>query len=751
MTLTNNTRLDEAYIALVKDSRVYNPESLTECLSYIARMCAEALSVNRASVWLLSTDQSQLECLTLYCTTTNNNIGKYTTIDAVAFPDYFEAVSTHRVIDAHDVYNDSRTRELKDSYLIPLDVRSLLDVALRHQGQWQGILCIEMVGEQRTWTRDEQSFVASVSDLISQRLIVAELARSEANYKSIFNYTSDGIIIFGRGLFVDVNPAMCEMFRGTPDQIIGKTPIYFSPELQEDGQTSEQKAMEYMQACLAGTPQNFEWIHQRLDGTKFNVEVTLNAVKLADENTLFALVRDITTKKEAELIARKAQAEIEYQASHDSLTGLLNRDQLHKHSNNLIDTPSNQETSLEIALMLFDLNRFKEVNDTLGHATGDQVLINITDLLSPKITQHDGQLFRLGGDEFVAVFNNKICKESFVNLERMLNQNLKTTLELDGISVETSASMGIAVYPKNGRDSHELLRCADVAMYHAKSNDGQSSWYNSKNDNNNKRRLAMMAELGSAIRDNKLELHYQPRIEISTGKITGFEALIRWNHPSLGMIPPGDFIPLAEMSELIHPLSAWVLKESVKQIKRMLAKDYYAPIAMNISARNLNNSQFVNTLEKTLRKEKLDPIFLEIEVTESALINHPAKAMQNLERLNELGVSVAIDDFGTGYSSLSYLKKLPLDTLKIDKSFVSEMLTSESDSVIVDSTINLAHNLSFSVIAEGVEDQETLDALAAKNCDQAQGFFIAKPMPAAELEKWLERYDNRQLDMEIAA
>ena len=750
MVHTNNTPLDEAYIALGKDTRVYD-KSLSKSASFIARQCAEALSINRASVWLLSEDQSRLECLTLYSTSYGNNADSYATIEVVSVPDYYNALLTHRVIDAHDVYSDRRTFELAETYLKPLNVRSLLNAPLRHLGKLQGVLSVELAGEQRQWSQDEQFFVASVSDLLSQRLIVAELAKSEANYKALYDHTSEGILVFGQSVFVDANRAMCDIFRGTRDQIIGRNPVDFSPEFQRDGQPSGPMAMKYLQDCLAGKPQNFEWIHLRLDGSEFHADITLNAVQLAGEDTLFALVRDITAKKEAEEKALIAQAEIEYQASHDSLTGLLNRDQLHKHVNNLISEPVTQHPSLKIALLLFDLNRFKEVNDTLGHATGDQVLVKIADLLLPWVEQHNGGLFRLGGDEFVAVFDNQQCIEPFENLEQMLNQRMKTTLCLDDISIEMSASIGIAVYPENGNTSQELLRCADVAMYHAKTNDGVSSWYDTKNDLNNKRRLAMMVELGSAIRDNKLVLHFQPRINIATGEITGCEALTRWNHESLGMVPPGDFLPLAEMSELIHPLSAWVLRESIQQIKRLLANGHNVPVAMNVSARNLTDSLLIDTLEEAIRVEKIDPVYLEIEITESALINHPVRALQNLERLDKLGVSIAIDDFGTGYSSLTYLKKMPLDTLKIDRSFVSEMLTSESDSVIVDSTIDLAHNFSFTVVAEGVEDQETLDALAAKNCDQAQGFFIAKPMPADEFEQWLAEYDDSQFRFALAS
>ena len=224
-----------------------------------------------------------------------------------------------------------------------------------------------------------------------------------------------------------------------------------------------------------------------------------------------------------------------------------------------------------------------------------------------------------------------------------------------------SASIGIAVYPENGKDSHELLRCADVAMYNAKNNDGVTSRYDLQNDMNNKRRLSMMVELGAGISENQLILHFQPRIHLKTGQVTGCEALVRWHHPKLGLVPPNEFLPLAEMTELIHPLSEWVLNNSVSQIKRSLANGCPVPVAMNISARNLTDSQLVDKLEILIAKENIDPQLLEIELTESALINHPQRAVENLKKLDELGVHIAIDDFGTGYSSLSYLKKLPLN------------------------------------------------------------------------------------------
>jgi diguanylate cyclase (GGDEF)-like protein len=415
---------------------------------------------------------------------------------------------------------------------------------------------------------------------------------------------------------------------------------------------------------------------------------------------------------------------------------LRNREQLHQIVSRLINDNAHRPTP-DIALLLLDLNRFKEVNDALGHITGDKVLVELSIILAEKVRETGGSLFRLGGDEFVAVFDANTCTTPFDNLESLLHQSLKTTLQVDDMQVEMGASIGIALYPKDGKDSHELLRCADVAMYTAKNNNQASCWYDPRNDLNNKRRLAIRLELGSAIKENQLSLYYQPRICLRTGEIAGCEALLRWNHPKLGMVPPGEFLPLVELSESIHPLTDWVLHSTIARIEETAKQGNRIPVAMNISARNLTDSRLVNTIEQLVHQKCLEPELLEIEITENALIKHPQLAVENLERLNQLGISIAIDDFGTGYSSLSYLKKLPLDTLKIDRVFVSDMLTEESDSVIVDSTIELAHNFSLIVVAEGVEDKETLEALAAKGCDQAQGYFIAKPMPAKAFDDWL--------------
>ena len=743
----NSSNFDNAYLALLKDNRVYD-SSLEESAAIIAKHCAQALSVSRASVWVPQHDASVLQCLSLY--NLDHDIYESGAIlTEEAFPRYFAALNNERVIDAVNAFDDPRTNELTDSYLIPLDIHSLLDATLRHQGKVRGILCLEMKRQQRNWSKEELMFVASVADLLSQRMIIDDLVLSENKYKGLYENTSEGIVLFRNDRIVDVNPAACRMFRGSKEELMGKTPADLSTKFQHDGHLSETRGKFHIAECLRRNPENFEWIHKRLDGTEFYADLTLNSVVLAGKTTLFALIRDITDKKEAEVRALIANEKLVFRAAHDSLTGLMNREQLHTHVTRIIDNDSGKNTTSKIALLLLDLNRFKEVNDTLGHATGDKVLVKLAHILNQTVSATGGSLFRLGGDEFVAVFDSDNCTEALEDLESILHDSLKTCIDLNDISIELGASIGIALYPQNGNDSHELLRCADVAMYHAKNNNSASSWYDSQNDLNNKRRLAMIVELGTGISDDQLTLHFQPRIHLKTGKITGCEALLRWNHPKHGMVPPGEFLPLAEMSDLIHPLTEWVAGNVVAQLKELHKKGHHIPIAMNISARNLTDSQLIDKLENLIVTENIDPQLLEIEITESALINHPQRAVENLDKLDRLGIQIAIDDFGTGYSSLSYLKKLPLNTLKIDRSFVKDMLTDESDSVIVDSTIDLAHNFSLTVVAEGVEDQATFDALAAKNCDQAQGFFIAKPMPPADFVTWLKNHDHREYTLSL--
>ena len=724
--------LDKAYLDLIKDQQINNV-NYDVSFPILLKKAAKALQVCRASIWLMRDNLQEMQCIALYDLNTDENKKISAVITECEFPSYLKALVSSRVIDASDAFVDPRTCELTDSYLKPLNVQSLLDATLRHNEQLRGVFCCEMVGVQRDWTKEQIAFSTSIADLITQKLILSELKVSQANHVALFERSSEGILVFDNSAqtFVDANSSVCRIFQLEKEAFIGESPANFSPKYQPDGQLSKTKAIQYIKACLEEGTQTFEWMHLRGDGTPFNVEATLNSVQQSGVKTVFASIRDISEKKESERL-------LQYRASHDSLTGLLNRESFNFHVDALIEESIKRSDTLKIALLILDLNQFKEINDTLGHAAGDEALKKIANILKQNVDNIGGKLFRFGGDEFVAVFDSDVCTKSFEELPDIIHESLRKSITLGAVKIEMSASIGASLYPENGKNSGELLRCADVAMYHFKRQNDDSPWYDVKNDLNNRRRLSMMGELGAAIRKDELLLHFQPRVEIPSGKVTGCEVLLRWQHPEHGLIYPGEFVPMIEMTEHINPLTDWVIKDTIKQIKHLQEKGFDLPLAINVSGRNITDAYFSEVIKELLFTNDMSPHLFEIEITESALINQPQKALKNLEKISELGVSIALDDYGTGYSSLSYLTELPLNTLKIDRSFVFGMLENKTNSTIVKSTIDLAKNLSLKVVAEGVEDKATYDAIKAMQCDELQGYFIAKPMPMEALEDWLQ-------------
>jgi diguanylate cyclase (GGDEF)-like protein/PAS domain S-box-containing protein len=431
---------------------------------------------------------------------------------------------------------------------------------------------------------------------------------------------------------------------------------------------------------------------------------------------------------------RKAQtAALEYQANHDALTALPNRNLLHDRLRQAILAAQRDHHSL--ALLVLDLDRFKEVNDTLGHHYGDLLLKEVGPRLRAALRESD-TVARLGGDEFAMLLPTADQEGAVMTAQKIL-QTLTKPFTLDELALDVEASIGIALFPEHGLDAETILRRADVAMYMAKQAGSGYALYASEHDQYSHRRLSLMGELRHAIERQQLFLHYQPTVHLKSGKVVGVEALLRWRHPKYGLVPPDQFIPLAEQTGLIKPVTELVINAALGQCRAWLRKGVTLSVSVNLSARSLHDPTFADQIDKRLLEYGIAPRLLEMEITESAIMADPDRAMEILSSLSIMGVRLAIDDFGVGHSSLAYLKKLPVHDIKIDKSFVLNMAEDPDDVMIVRSIIDLGHNQGLKVIAEGVQSQETLDRLRELGCDAAQGYFVSRPIPANEITQWV--------------
>jgi diguanylate cyclase (GGDEF)-like protein len=426
-------------------------------------------------------------------------------------------------------------------------------------------------------------------------------------------------------------------------------------------------------------------------------------------------------------------AEKEHQAMHDALTDLPNRLQFSEVIERRFENERSKST--RGAVLLIDLDRFKEVNDTLGHQTGDALLCQIGPRIQP-ILPEGGVVARLGGDEF-AVMIPDIGADDAVRIGEAIVEVLQPPFRLDEFNLEVQASIGIAMFPDHGTSADGLIKHADIAMYFAKGRNSGIEIYNAEHDQNSRRRLSLLSELRTALVNGEVVLHYQPKLDLSTGTVIGFEALVRWLHPIFGLIPPAEFVPFAEHTGLIRPLTNFVLRTAATQARAWLDAGIDTAIGVNLSARSLHDGAISTEISHLLLEFSLPANRLQLEITESSIMADPARAKRVLEDLDAMGLHLSIDDFGTGYSSLSYLQDLPVREVKIDMSFVTNVLENPRDRVIVRSTIDLAHHLGLRSTAEGVESAAAQEWLRQAGCDQGQGFHIAPPMSADDATKWL--------------
>lgn len=474
----------------------------------------------------------------------------------------------------------------------------------------------------------------------------------------------------------------------------------------------------------------FEAIHFTKDKENFPVEISLASANLNGQSVTLGVVRDISERKQAE-------EAIWNQAHYDALTELPNR----CYFKSLLDS-SLKQAQIEqhkCAVLFLDLDQFKLINDSLGHNVGDQLLKLVANRIASLCME--GTLGRLGGDEFVILLSElKQPEEASLIAEKIIHA-FAMPFYIEENEVFITPTLGISIFPDDGEDQETLLKQADTAMYYAKElGRNNYQFFTRKLDDKIQEKLALGNHLRRALEREELSLHYQPQVDIRTGRIKGLEVLLRWNSSIQGSVSPAVFIPIAEETGLIVPIGAWVLRCACDQNLKWQEMGYPPQsISVNISARQFREPMFIESIAEVLKETGLDPQWLEIEITESIAMENVESSIKQLKRLKELGVTIAIDDFGTGYSSLNYLRKLPIDTLKIDQSFVQDIGRDENGEAIVIAIIQLAHNLHLTVIAEGVETEGQLDFLKYKNCDEIQGYFYSKPRPPVEIEQYLKR------------
>ncbi len=536
-------------------------------------------------------------------------------------------------------------------------------------------------------------------------------------------------------VFETVNDAYCIMYGYTREELVGRSLRLVEPLSRRDDDAPREDSNSLW------SPRAVEYDVVTKDRCALTVLTTSRPLVGADGRVRRATYTiDITSRKQQE-------AHLSHAAHHDSLTGLPNR--LYLQDSLARALAEARESESAAALLLIDLDHFKEINATLGHDHGDRLLQQVAERMS-AVTRGSDLIARLGGDEF-AVLLPTASEDGARQAAQRLSDALTTPIVLGERKVEVGASIGIALYPEHGEDAVTLLRHADVAMYEAKRSGLECALYDPEADRHDPAQLSLVAELRQGIARGDLRLHYQPVMTMNDGSLLNLEALVRWQHPEQGLLMPDQFIPMAERTGLIAPLTHWVLDSALAQCATWQAEGRRRGVAVNLSASILRDSAFPDAVAVLLGRYAVDPRTLTLEITESALMADPARTLDVLIRLSNLGVRLSVDDFGTGYSSLSHLKKLPVDEVKIDKSFVLNMLAHDRDASIVSFITALGRSLGLDVVAEGVEDRDTWDALNALGCSAAQGYYLSHPLPAGQVAQGLQGLSSLDLSGDGAA
>ena len=747
----------ESLFSLARNPLVVDRANFLEAVAQIVAQAATTLKVARGGLWQLAEDLSSLNCLYQYDTRTGGSLPQLSrptgvSLLAADFPTYFAAVVQRRSLAVEDACADPVLSEFRAHYLPQTGVRALLDVPVFHHGQLWGVVCFEDCISPRAWDGDSEAFASSAVDLLALAYEVSQRAKSEAElaharerHRAFIQASHDSIwsvdvhepvdvtlppesqiaLLREHGCIGDANAAFARDYQLEPHEVIGRHLFAFMPELFKGSSLRD-----WIDRGYRLTEREMR-LRVRADEQHWLSLTLLGVVEDGKLVRVWGARRNITDRK-------RYQSLLEHLAFRDPLTGLLNRQRLVSEVNELIDQSSERNTGAVASLLLLDLNQFKDVNDTLGHGAGDEVLRQMKARFDEALVDENAIAARLGGDEFGVFVRGVGTAEGAMRVGQAITDALAPPFMIGGGKFHVSASIGAAIYPTHGKTFSELSRAADEAMYHAKQTGGGVRLFSRNTVVFERRKLLLLADLPEAIDRGELLLEFQPIINCLTRRPVRMEALVRWNHPEYGRLSAKDFVYKAEMSDSIRVLTRWVIERALHAAHDWQATAPGVGVSINISPRLLGDSSIVAHLQGSIQKFGLSARLVDLEITETSLIHNPDRAAQILSDCRALGFSIVIDDYGVGFCSLAYLRRLPLKGLKMDASFVSRVTESAEDAVIVQSTITLAHNLGLTVVAEGVEDPATLQFLEVHGCDFAQGYDISRPMDIANTLVWLQ-------------
>ncbi len=623
------------------------------------------------------------------------------------------------IMDIRPSEDAAAVREAVRRNTVPMGPRGVW----RHRRKDGSVFDVEITAQDLVF-QGRPAVVVLAVDVTAQKRVEEALRRSEERYRDLFENAWEPIATVDlEDTITEVNAAFENVLGYAREELLGTNIRDYMT--AEGRQTAEVERDRKLSGEEKGTRYEQEFIAR--DGRSVILEVSTRVIE-EDGHAIGVqgTCRDVTARKEAEAELRRLAELNRRQALHDGLTGLPNRAHFREQLDHEVAVC--RRTGKELAVLLIDLDRFKEINDTLGHHYGDLLLVELARRFETVLRQTD-TVSRLGGDEFGMLLAHLDDSQSDTELAlaRIL-EALEEPFVIDGLPLTVELSIGVTFYPRDGDSVDVLLQRADVAMYVAKDAGVAYAFYAQELDTHDPARLALISELRRAIDERELVLHYQPKMNVGAREVCGVEALLRWQHPTLGLVQPAEFIPLAEPTGLIHPLTLYVLDEAIRQCRSWEDAGHRLDVAVNVSMRNLLEPSFPAEVEELLCRNELAGERLTLEITEGAIVTDPARTRLALAKLSGLGVEISIDDFGIGYTSLGYLGRLELNQIKVDRSFVTNMASDEGNAAIVRSIVKLGHDLGLEVVAEGVETQDSWDALERLGCDTIQGYYVSRPL-----------------------